>query len=89
MIYKICKYIERDHVLNNDTNLYELIEKEKFYIKRKGKIFGFWHTVGDWLCDIQGNSFCYDQRFDSYEQARSYLYCWHKETYGDNNIEII
>jgi len=83
MKYVIYKRIHRTHQLNKETKLYELIETPRFYIKRKGKIFGFIHDVGDWLCDSQGNAFCANNEFDSIEQANSYLNCWHIETYGD------
>ena len=89
MFYKIVKYIKRTHKLNPDTKLYDLYEKEVYYVLRKGRIFGFWHTVGDWLCDSQGNSFCYDNEFESISQAQSYINCWHKETYGDKYAYII
>lgn len=89
MEYKICKFINRRHTLNKDTQMYELIEEDKFFILRKGTLFGFWHDVGEWLCDIEGNLFCYRDEFKSLEQAKSFLYCWHKETYpNDNSIKI-
>lgn len=83
MIYRIYKRIHRKHRLNQETKLYELIETPRFYIKRKGKIFGFMHDVGDWVVDSQGNTFCANTEFDSLDQANSYLKCWHVETYGD------
>ena len=83
MIYRIYKRIHRTHKLNKETNLYELIETPRYYILRKGKIFGFMHDVGDWLMDSQGNAFCATTEFNSVEQACSYLNCWHIETYGD------
>lgn len=89
MKYFIFKKIDRSHSFNKDTQLYELYETPKYYILRKGRIFGFLHEVGDWLMDSQGNSFCFCKYFDSIEQAESYLNCWHKEKYGDANIEII
>jgi len=89
MIYRIYKRIHRIHQLNKETKLYELIETPRFYIKRKGKIFGFMHDVGDWLCDSQGNIFCANNEFDSVEQAISYLNCWHIETYGSNVIQDV
>jgi len=91
MIYKIYKRIQRTHKLNQESKLYELVETPKFYIKRKGKFFGFMHRVGDWLCDSQGNLFCAHDEFDSLDQANSYLNCWHIETYGKSeplNIQI-
>lgn len=89
MKYFIFKKIDRRHSFNKETQLYELQETPKYYIKRKGSIFGFLHDVGDWMTDGQGNSFCGSNYFDSIEQAESYLNCWHKETYGDADIEII
>ena len=82
MKYIIYKRIQRTHELNQESKLYELIETPRFYIKRKGKIFGFMHDVGDWMCDSQGNLFCVHDEFDSLEQANSYLNCWHAEEYG-------
>ena len=91
MKYKIYKKIYRSHILNKETKLYELIETPKYYIMRKGTIFGFWHEVGDWLLS-SGGSFIGLNYFDSVEQTKSYLYCWHKENYPndkDQFIEII
>jgi len=88
MKYKIYKKIDRSHILNKETKLYELIETPKYYIMRKGTIFGFWHEVGDWLWS-SGGPFIGLKYFDSIEQAKSYLYCWHKENYSnDKNIEV-
>ena len=39
--------------------------------------------------DSQGNRFCHDQRFDSPEQANSYLKCWHNESYPGQEMEVI
>ena len=89
MKYIIYKRTHRIHKLNQETKLYELIETPRYYILRKGKIFGFMHDVGDWLCDSQGNSFCAHDEFDSVEQAISYLNCWHVETYGDREPILV
>lgn len=89
MIYRIYKRIHRTHKLNKETNLYELIETPRYYILRKGKIFGFMHDVGDWLCTTMGDRFCASDEFDSIEQANSYLNCWHIEEYGkDEPLEV-
>lgn len=90
MIYKITSYIKVENNYNQQTQLYECHESNMYKVYRKGILFGFWHVVGDWLCDSQGNSFCHNQSFDSYEQAKSYIKGWHKQTYGDKYlIEII
>ena len=89
MKYFIFKKIDRRHSFNKETQLYELCETPKYYIKRKGRIFGFLHNVGAWVTDSQGNLFCFCDYFNSIEQAESYLNCWHKETYGDTDIEVI
>ena len=88
MKYKIYKKVERSHILNNTTGLYKLIEKDQYYIKRKGTLFGFMHNVGDFIWD-SGGGFISLNYFDSVEQAESYLYCWHKEHYENEQIEII
>lgn len=88
MKYKIYKKIDRSHKLNKETKLYELIETPKYYIMRKGTILGFWHEVGEWLWS-SGGPFISLEYFKSIEQAKSYLYCWHKENYSnDSNIEV-
>ena len=89
MKYKIYREVILDHKLNKETNLYEEVRTTRYGIERKGTIFGFWHTVGDWLMDSQGNRFCHDQRFDSPEQANSYLKCWHNESYPGQEVEVI
>ena len=88
MKYKIYKKIARAHTFNNETGLYELIERDQYYIRRKGTIFGFMHDVGDSLLPSEG-TFTVLEYFDSIEQAESYLYCWHKEHYENEQIEII
>lgn len=88
MKYKIYKKVKRTHVLNDATGLYELIETDQYYIKRKGTIFGFMHDVGDFVWDF-GGGFIALKFFDSIEKAESYLYCWNKENYGNEPIEII
>ncbi len=84
MKYKIYKEIERTHRYNPENDEYELIEKPKYFIKRKGTIFGFMHNVGEWCCDMDGTRWCISDRFNSLKQAKSFLRCWHKEEYGLN-----
>lgn len=88
MIYKIIKYIERDHVFNKTKGIYELIENERFYTKRKGTIFGFWHDVGDFIFD-SGGGFISLKKYNTIEEAESYIKCFHAEHYKNNNYEII
>lgn len=89
MIYKIVKYIKKDHLFNKKTRLYDLVIKEEYHIKRKGRIFGFWHIVGDWICDMNGDCWCGDDSFDTPEQAESYIKCWHEENYGDKYTYVV
>jgi hypothetical protein len=88
MVYKIVKYIERDHKFNKEKGIYELIEKEKFYAKRKGTIFGFWHDVGDFIWD-SGGGFTTLNTFDTIKEAESYVRCFHAERYHDKNCVIL
>jgi len=88
MKYKIYREVILGHILNKDTNLYEEKRTIKYGIDRKGTIFGFWHTVGDWLSTTMGDRFCQDQRFDSPDQALSYLKCWHYENYPGKEMDV-
>jgi len=88
MVYKIVKYIERDHKFNKEKGIYELIENEKFFAKRKGTIFGFWHDVGDFVWD-SGGGFISLNKFDTIKEAESYVRCFHAENYGNLNYEIV
>jgi len=88
MVYKIIKYIERHHIFNKNKGIYELIENEKFYAKRKGTIFGFWHNVGDFIWD-SGGGFISLKKYDTIEEAESYIKCFHTEHYQNNNYEIV
>lgn len=88
MVYKIVKYIERNHKFNKEKGIYELIENEKFFAKRKGTIFGFWHDVGDFIWD-SGGGFISLNEFNTLEEAESYVRCFHAERYNDTNCEII
>ena len=90
MKYKIVSKKFYSHKLNKETKLYEPIIELKYGAYRKGKIFGFWHDVGEWMTDSQGNSFCFTDWFDSIEQCKSFVQCWHDETYGEKEpIEFI
>lgn len=88
MVYKIVKYIERNHKFNKEKGIYELIENEKFFAKRKGTIFGFWHDVGDFVCGFYGGHIMLNE-FNTLEEAESYVRCFHAERYNDTNCEII
>lgn len=88
MKYKIVKYIERYHRFDEHKGRWILIEVDKYYAKRKGRIFGFWHDVGDFIWDTGGGHIMLNI-FDSQEEAESYTYCFHKEHYGDVKYEIV
>lgn len=86
MKYKIIQKYNRSYSKNNETNLYELYEVKKYIIKRKGTFLGFWHIIGDYQIDSKGKQFCVQTEFDSIPQASSFIKCWHKVKYGDNNF---
>ena len=86
MKYKICKFIDRTYKLNPTTELYELTEIEKYYALRKGRMFGFWHEVGEEIF-TSGGTFITRSEFTSVSQAVSYIECWHKTRYGNKNYK--
>lgn len=89
MKYKIVKRCIYEKKQDPETKLFKLITHEQWGLKRKGILFGFWHDVGEELCDSQGNTFITQEWFDSYEIAQSYLIAWHEEHYKDDLIEIV
>lgn len=90
MKYKIISDVFYSHVFDKYSGLYRSVREIKYGAKRKGTILGFWHDVGEWMCDSQNNNFCCEDWFDSREQCESFLKCWHLETYGeDKPLEII
>lgn len=88
MKYKIVRYVHRTHEFNKQKGIYELIESYKYYAKRKGVIFGFWHDVGDFIWDSGGGHTMLNE-FGSLEEAKSYVRCFHAENYENENYEII
>ena len=87
MKYKIYRHIKFGHKLNPKTKLYEETKEEEYRILRKGTIVGLWHTVGDWSNTT--DLYDYNAKFDSPEQAKSYLKCWHNEHYLGQPIELV
>ena len=74
---------------DKETKLYKQDNRKKYHIYRRGTIFKKrLHIVGDWLCDSQGGTWCFQNDFDSIEQAKSYIKCWHRETYGKREYII-
>lgn len=90
MKYKIIKTQEYSKKLNPETKLYELEITDLYGAKRKGTILGFWHDVGEELCDSQGNLFTCEEWCSSIDQCISYIKCYHHEHYGkDEPLEIL
>ena len=89
MTYYIFTKTTYDIVFNDSTCRYEVTKNKEYYINRKGRIFGFFHKVGDVYEDIEGNT-CMDLKyFNTLDEATSYAYAWHLSRYGeDKKIDI-
>ena len=90
MKYKIIKTQEYSKKLNPETKLYELKITYLYGARRKGTILGFWHDVGEELCDFEGGTFISEEWCSSIDQCISYIKCYHLEHYGeDEPLEIL
>jgi hypothetical protein len=92
MKYKICRTIHRElKIVSNKDNsrITELKEKTLYFAKRKGKIFGFWHDVGEETCDYNGGTFISTEYFSNPEDCEEYVKKFHVYHYGNKEkIEI-
>jgi len=88
MIYRIKKYTtdELKSEWENCTKKPKIIHKEWYQASRKGRIFGFWHTLG--------HEYSWDDlvtyKADTLEDMEKYIEMYHKCNYGDScKYEII
>ena len=88
MKYKIIKKTAKSlqKVYDPDGQYFEVHKSEWYQAKRKGKIFGFWHTVG------------HEAYFDgeliphieyTVDAIEDYVRKWHEVKYNKEKIEII
>ncbi len=92
MKYKICRTIHRTLKLkdcSNGSRKTELTEKVLFFAKRKGRIFGFWHDVGEEVCGYEIDNFIVPEYFTNPDDCEEYVRKYHKYHYGDKHkLEI-
>lgn len=88
MKYKIYKYIDKE--LRKVSNGYKskkqfnIITKVLYYAKRKGRIFGFNHIVGQTDYDLYG-TWMTPEYFNTIEECQDFIYKFHELHYGSKN----
>jgi len=90
MKYKIIKkhsksLVEVQHN-GDEPNTYNVKYSEWYEAKRKGKFFGFWHTVGHEY-DYYGDVFPHTEK--TLEGIEDYVRKWNEVEYFNEPIEII
>ena len=65
------------------------IERNEWYeVKRKGRIFGFWHKVGHEYDGWDGE--VYQHTTKTLDEMKNYIKDWHEVNYGDKyKCEIV
>ena len=90
MKYKIIKKCNSNlHVTAgvNNPDIVSITKHEWYEVKRKGRIFGFWHKVGH-ESGYEGERIQHTTR--TLEEMKNYIKCWHEVNYGDKyKYEII
>lgn len=88
MKYKIYKYINKElrKVSNGDKSQkqFDIVTKVLYYAKRKGRIFGFNHIVGQMDCDMSG-TWMVPEFFNTIEECQDFIYKFHELHYGSKN----
>ena len=80
---KTNKYLKRV-ISDNGTKQFEIKEKTEYYAVRKGRIFGFNHSVIMWSYDMHGEIFREDY-FDSLEECVDFAMKYHEVKYSKNS----
>lgn len=93
MKYKICRKEFKDlkvKICSNGKKTTELKRELKYFAKRKGRIFGFWHDCDEESCDYEGGTFIITEYFDTPQECEDFVKKFHEYHFGkDNQIEII
>jgi len=93
MKYKICRReVRKLRILcgENNTRPTELTTQIQYYAKRKGKIFGFWHDVGEENYDYNGDTWITEEYFNNPDDCIDFVKKFHIYHYGHKNkCEII
>ena len=90
MKYKIIKKEFKSLSVSNlnSTQKVDIYTKTWYEAKRKGRIFGFWHTVGhecDWV-----DGTIYSHTANTLEEMENYIIKYHEVNYGDQyKCEIV
>lgn len=93
IIKKYSKTLKVTHPINNLNGKYvpesTSIKKSEWYeVKRKGRIFGFWHTVGHEYCGWDGDLLQHTTK--TLDEMRNYIRDWHEVNYGNKcKCEIV
>lgn len=90
MKYKIYRKIHRELKVEscNGSRKTKLIEKVLYFAERKGRIFGFWHDVGQEVCGYEIGDFITPEYFETVEECEDFVKKFHIYHYGNTKIEI-
>ena len=93
IIKKYLKTLKVTRPINNLNGKYvpestSIENKEWYEVKRKGRIFGFWHKVGHeytgWDDEV------YQHTTKTLDEMKNYIRDWHEVNYGDKyKCEIV
>lgn len=92
MKYKIERFDESKIVITTDSigkKIISVKEKVWYQAARKGKILGFWHSIGHEWMSMGLDNYIIPYKADTLEEIEDYIYKWHKVNSNDSNIEII
>ena len=85
IIKRTSKTLQKIHE-PEDKHHFEVEYSEWYEAKRKGRIFGFWHTVGH-EAYFDGETITHTEK--TIEAMEDYIRKWHEVEYFNKPIEII